>query len=86
MDEEGVAAGGGDLGVQRPLAKTQKFVSGHLFAPRASRCLNPFVAPSESLDEEQLISSWDLMAGFTSIAGFNLAKPEEDQSLPGLVD
>ena len=46
-------------------------------------CLNPFVAPSDSLDEEQLISSWDLMAaGFTPIAGFNLAKPEEQTSKP----
>ena len=40
-------------------------------------CLNPFVAPSEDLDEEEKISSWDLMAaGFTSIAGFDIGKPE----------
>lgn len=78
VDEEGVAAGDGDLERARTFGKNTEV---RVWTPVRSKglplCLNPFVAPSDSLDEEQLISSWDLMAaGFTSIAGFNLAKPE----------
>jgi hypothetical protein len=78
VDEEGVAAGGGDLERARSFGDNTEV---RVWTPVRSKglplCLNPFVAPSDSLDEEQLISSWDLMAaGFTSIAGFNLAKPE----------
>ena len=77
-DEEGVAAGGGDLQRAKIFGENTEV---RVWTPVRSKglplCLNPFVAPSDSLDEEQLISSWDLMAaGFTSIAGFNLAKPE----------
>ena len=40
-------------------------------------CLNPFVPPQEDADTERMTASWDMMAaGFTGIAGFNLAKPE----------
>jgi hypothetical protein len=40
-------------------------------------CLNPFVPPQEDPDTERMTASWDMMAaGFTGIAGFNLAKPE----------
>ena len=78
VDVDQVAANGGDA------ARAQKFsdmVEVRVWTPVRSKglpiCLNPFVAPSESLDDEQKISSWDLMAaGFTSIAGFNLSKPE----------
>ena len=78
VDVDQVAANGGDA------ARAQKFsdmVEVRVWTPVRSKglpiCLNPFVAPSESLDAEQKISSWDLMAaGFTSIAGFNLSKPE----------
>ena len=78
IDVDQVAANGGDA------ARAQKFsdmVEVRVWTPVRSKglpiCLNPFVAPSESLDAEQKISSWDLMAaGFTSIAGFNLSKPE----------
>ena len=78
VDEEGVAAGGGDLERAKIFGENTEV---RVWTPVRSKglplCLNPFVAPSDSLDEEQLISSWDLMAaGFTSIAGFNLAKPE----------
>ena len=78
VDEEGVAAGAGDLERATTFGENTEV---RVWTPVRSKglplCLNPFVAPSDSLDEEQLISSWDLMAaGFTSIAGFNLAKPE----------
>ena len=77
VDVNQVAANGGDA------ARAQKFsdmVEVRVWTPVRSKglplCLNPFVAPSESLDDEQKISSWDLMAaGFTSIAGFDLTKP-----------
>ena len=77
VDVDQVAANGGDA------ARAQKFsdmVEVRVWTPVRSKglpiCLNPFVAPSESLDAEQKISSWDLMAaGFTSIAGFDLTKP-----------
>ena len=77
VDVDQVAANGGDA------ARAQKFsdmVEVRVWTPVRSKglplCLNPFVAPSESLDDEQKISSWDLMAaGFTSIAGFDLTKP-----------
>ena len=77
VDVDQVAANGGDA------ARAQKFsdmVEVRVWTPVRSKglpiCLNPFVTPSESLDDEQKISSWDLMAaGFTSIAGFDLTKP-----------
>lgn len=78
VNPEDVAANGGDA------ERAQRFADSveiRVWTPVRSKglpiCLNPFVAPSDDLDEEQKISSWDMMAaGFTSIAGFNLTKPD----------
>ena len=78
VNPEEVAANGGDAERAQRFAES---VEIRVWTPVRSKglpiCLNPFVAPSDDLDEEQKISSWDMMAaGFTSIAGFNLAKPD----------